>query len=255
MVKNKISTFSLFCLVLFFTVPLALAQAPDEEGTVAGQTQEEKIQDLKERVATKVAQMRISTFRVLIGEVKSVDKESLILKTAQGERKVLTTSETAIFRLTRGRKTALSLANIKAGERAAIVGSSDAEGEFVAKTIFVKTMPLNINGVIEEMDPENFTISVKNKQKGLTYLVDIETLTKIQTWKKGVGFEKLGFSKLEVGNRVHVNGTLLPEEQNRLSAIRVLVLPGEAVGITGPTPTTSPSPTTSPPVETPTPIP
>ena len=242
--KKVILILTLFCLSFFLVFQTALAQTPEE-----GQTEQEKIEDLKERVATKVAQLRSQVYKALLGEIVSVDKESLVLKTAQGEKKILLTEEITILKISRGRGTSLSLANIKVGERVAVIGSADAEGEFVAKIILVKTLPLNINGVIENIDQENFVVTVKNNQRGITYLVEVETTTKIQTWDKEGGVKKSGFSKLQVGDRVHVNGLAVSGETNRLSAVRILALPGRAAGITGvtptPTPKTSPSPKAS----------
>lgn len=247
--KLTLATFTLlFPLILLIPLMLfpAMAQTPTAEGTVAGQTQKSKIDDLKERVATKVAQMRTQVYKAVVGEIKSVDKDSFVLNTPRGEKKILVTEDTKIFRITRGKRTAASLTSLKAGERAAVVGSADPQGEFVAKIVLVKTLARNVNGVIEKIDKENFAITVKNERKGASYVIDIETTTKIRIWEKGEGLKTSGFSKLKVGDRVHVNGTKGSEE-NRISALRILVLPGEAAGITGET--------SSPSAKTPTPTP
>lgn len=231
MIKKIALTIFILLIPFILLMPLillpTLAQTPTESPAELSQSEKEKIDDLKERVATRVAQLRSqTTYKALIGEVKSADKESLTLKTKLGEKKILTTEETKIFKITGSRKSAINLANVKAGDRAAVVGSTDPEGTFVAKLIFTKAGSLNTSGVIEKIDRDNAIITVKNSQKGTTYLVDIETTTKIRAWKKDGGFEKLGFSKVNVGDRVHIHGLPQVDEENRISAIRILVLPG-----------------------------
>lgn len=221
-----------FILLVPFVLFPTMAQTPTESPAELSQSEKEKIDDLKERVATRVAQMRSqTTYKALIGEVKSADKESLTLKTKQGEKKILTTEETKIFKIIGSRKSAINLTNIKAGDRLVTIGSTDPEGTFVAKLIFTKARPLNTSGVIEKIDRDNAVITVKNNKKGVSYLVDIETTTKIRAWKKDGGFEKLGFSKVNVGDRVHIHGLSQPDEENRISAIRILVLPGATPSI------------------------
>lgn len=246
MIKKIALTIFILLIPFILLMPLillpTLAQTPTESPAELSQSEKEKIDDLKERVATKVAQLRSqTTYKALIGEVKSADKESLTLKTRQGEKKILVTEETKIFKITGSRKSDINLTNVKAGDRVAVVGSTDPDGSFVARLILDKPFPRNINGVIENVDRDNAVITVKNSQKGVSYLVDIETTTKIRVWKKDGGFEKLGFSKLNVGDRVHIHGLPQTSEENRLSAIRILILPGA-------TPSVSPevSPTETP---------
>lgn len=250
----------LLLLFYFMILPVQAvsAQGANSEGTVAGQTQKDKIEDLKERIATKVAQLRAQALKPQMGEIKSVGKDGFTLKTSRDEKKILLTEETKIFRISSGKKTAIQLAALKIGELAAVVGSTDSQGEFVAKVILVKTLPVNINGTVEKIDSKNFTLSVKNSKKGLVYVVDIEGTTKMQSWVKGKGvekegMEKIGFSKIKAGDRVHVNGTTSTDEANRISAIRILVLPGEAVGLTGNVTVTPPASPKVSPTLTPTP--
>lgn len=254
MVK-KIIFLSLFCSIIL-PAQVVSAQSANPEGTVAGQTQKDKIEDLKERIATKVAQLRVQALKPLMGEIKSVGKDNFILKTAHDEKKVLLNDETKIFRINQGRKSPIQLTNLKTGELAAAIGSTDSQGEFVAKIILAKTQPLNINGTVEKTDPANFTLSVRNAKKGLVYIVDIEGTTKIQSWVNGKSLEKAGFTKIKVGDRVHVNGTAVSDETNRISAIRVLVLPNTSVStsaVENTTPSASPKKSSS--ASTPTPTP
>lgn len=245
MIKKAFLSLIILSLIAFLTSSVF---AQNNERTTADQNRDRKIEDLKERVASKVAQLHIPLFKALTGEVTSVAKDSFLLKTSQGEKTVKLDEEVKIFRLSPGKKLPIILSNLKKGDGVAAIGSNDAQGVFTAKVILTKTLPQNINGIVEKTDQTNFTISVKD-QKGVIYLVDIESTTKVQSWDKAKGLIKIGFSKIQNGDRVHVNGQIVPKEENRISAIRILVLPGQAAGISGKSATPSaqtPTPTSKP---------
>lgn len=235
-----------------------LAQAPTDTPASISADQKEKIDDLKERVATKVAQLRSQVYKAAVGEIKSVDKDNLTLKTRQGEKKIITTEETKVFKITSGKRIAVSASSLKSGDRVVAIGSPDPQGIFVAKTILAKPLSSNFSGVIDKIDRDKITITVKNTQNNTSLIIDIELATKAQLWKKDTGFEKSGFSKLNIGDWVHINGSPT-EEENRLSANRITILTGFGVTATNtPTPSVSPKPSpsitpTTSPVKKPTP--
>jgi len=108
-------------------------------------------------------------------------------------------------------------------------------------------MPVIIHGKVTEIAVAGGTITVETPKKG-EFIVDYEATTKCQIFEKGKGLVKGGLSKIKVDDRVHVIGTQ-GEEENRITARRILVLPGKALGIVGkeeatPPATIIPSPTT-----------
>ncbi|MDP3998235.1 MAG: hypothetical protein Q8P89_01295 [bacterium] len=253
-----------------FAFSFILATQTMAQGATDSSNLENKIEDLKERVATRVAELRSQSqgFKITVGEIKSADENTIVLKTSLGEKSVLLTEESKIFRIIRGQRTTVAVSGLKIGERASVIGATEPQGDFVAKLVLIKTLPLNISGVIRNTDQKNFTISVENSIKGVTYLIDIESATKIQTATSGGKFEKSGFTKLQAGGRVHINGTKVEGEENRISAARILALPELSIQATqapspaeaSPSPKTNPSPKVTPtvsprvsPTRTPTP--
>ncbi|MBI4100388.1 hypothetical protein HY439_01475 [Candidatus Microgenomates bacterium] len=186
---------------------------------------QEKVQDLKERVATKVAQIRqLQSPKAIVGEIRSNKSGNLTLATKAGDRTVFVFDETKIYQIEAGRKKTLSVSNLKEGQRASIVGIGDAQGEFLAKTVFVKTPPPNIVGTVEKKDEQKNTLTVKNGKETVTYLIEIENKTKTARWAQGTGAVKSGFSDIKVGDIVHVNGPLLDDAANHVSANRIFIL-------------------------------
>lgn len=203
-------------------------------------TIETKIKELKERVATRVAQLREEKKKAILGIVKEGTKESLTLTTKTGEITVKLDEEGKIIHLLDGRRVAAKISDIDIGERILAQGTLDEEGTLLAAKIIAKRPIVNLNGLVAEVDTKEGTITVATKT-GEKKVVDIETTTKISVWEKGLpaggqgkGLIKGGFSKIKVSDRVHVQGFEKMEDKTKLfQATRILVLPGLALGITG----------------------
>lgn len=254
---KKVALFLVFtiCYLLPTTSVLAVSStegAASKEATTPAK--KEQIKELRERLATRVAELRQTLRKAYNGEIKSISGKTIILVTASGERTIVTNEETLFFRIGPAGRKKISLSDLKVGEKIAAFGQisqleplAGNQGELTARVIIAKVLPINIEGKVTAVDTENGTINVQTPKRGL-FVVDVETTTKILVWQKGVGLKKFGFSKIKVGDRVHVNGTTsttAKDGENRISANRILVLPGKAVGIVG-SPSPSASPTASP---------
>ncbi len=242
--------FTLTILFLLLATPTWAAKAsPTPEATTSGQTlgeeRREQIKDLRERVATRVAELRAQNRRAWVGTIKSLSGNNLTLTTKQGDKIVLTNEDTSFFRFGAGAKKTIKFSDLAVGQEAAAFGQVDSNnGQMTAKVIIAKVLPLNINGKVTAVDVSGGTITVQTPKNG-SFIVDIENFTKILAWEKGKGLQKSGLSKIKVNDRVHVNGTVPTKTggANRITANRILVLPGQATGITGsPKPSASPSP-------------
>jgi len=243
---RKIITYLLLNFVLSLLITSPLLAAPKQESTPSSEPistpsatakkekdVETKIKELKERVATRVAQLREENKRAIFGLVKEGTKESLVLKTSSGEITIKLEEGGSIVHAVDGRRIAARIADIDVGEQVLAVGTLDEEGNLLVKRIIAKRADINLNGVVAEVDTKEGTITVKIKT-GEDKLVDVETITKIMIWEKGTGLTKSGLSKIKVSDRVHVNGYEKMADKTKLFiAKRILVLPGLALGITG----------------------
>lgn len=184
-----------------------------------------QIQDLKEKIATKVAQIREKDKTGIMGTVKKADAGQIILTTLTGEKTVTITDDVQIFTFKDGKKATSTVRTIKDGSFIAVVGHLTDGKTVAASALYIQSQPdIRITGKIADIDRTNFTVTVKGKE-GET-IVDIEKVTKaflLDTAKKT--FAKSGFSKLAVGATVHVFGSANEEEKNRISALSVYALP------------------------------
>lgn len=207
---------------LAITVVSVYAATPiAEESTPSALDKLKKIEVLKEKIATKVAELREKEQGGIAGIIKSIEAKQMIL-TQKGEEKITTYSEdTSFYQLTTSGKTEiLDIKKLETGDSIAVLGYfDDSRVTLSAKYIFISSPSARIIGKIADIDKSKFTITVKENQGDS--LIDIETYSKLFTYSKGKGLIKAGFSKLAIGDTVHIAAIVNPKEENRYSALRL----------------------------------
>ncbi|MBI5448765.1 hypothetical protein HY948_00370 [Candidatus Gottesmanbacteria bacterium] len=212
--------FSLFSL--FFLFPFAVAQASSE---ATPSTNQKQLNDLKDRLATKVAELRQLQRKAISGTVKTVSASTATIETATKDIKIELLDDIAIAQVIKGTRTKLTIDKLEKGDQVVVFGEFDATLDLLrAKAIFIESaLPQRIAGTVVETKKTDYTITVKTPE-GKQYTVDIETITKISAWTSDKGMTKAGFSKLTSGDSVHVIGTPVAKKEDRLSALRILDL-------------------------------
>lgn len=186
----------------------------------------QKIEDLKDRLATKVAQLRQTSRRAIFGAVKSTSITSFVVETKTKDIKIELTDEITVAQTIKGKRTTLTAQDIAKGDTVAVFGQYDTTLDLLnASVVFIQgTIPERVNGTVTAMDEKAFTLTLATPQNQ-TYTIDIEKATKTLRWdreKKEV--VKSGFSKIATGSAVHVVGSPVPKEERRISATRILDL-------------------------------
>lgn len=237
----------LILTAFLLTTSLTLA-APPADSTPPGQIEKEvkdKIEDLKERVATRVAELRAKSKRAFFGQIKEKRENTLTLARGEKEQSVALDEETTIVRLGPNKeRAALDLEALEIGEWLVVFGTLDLNQKtLLAKKILARTLPKNIHGKVTEVDIDSGTLTLA-QNGGTTYVVDYEIRTRCRLWlkKEGLlseseGFANCGLSRIEIGDRVFVRGTVNQKDDNRLTALRLLLLPAQQPTILSPSPT------------------
>lgn len=191
-----------------------------------------QIEILKEKIATKVAEIRASEKAGVAGTVKSVSKSKLIIKTKTGDINVDYLDDTIFYNLSQSEKVETSASKIKEGAQIAAFGYSDNNKTSLSAKYIYLTTPTTVHliGKIADVDKANFTITVKEPQGNTS--VDIETYSKMSQITADNKLAKIGFSKLKIGDTAHIAGTPNPKEENRLSANRIITLSANTPTIT-----------------------
>lgn len=245
------NTIKLFILGLIITTQTSVvsAAAATPSGTPAS-VKTKQIEDLKERLATKVAELQQTQKRAMIGTVKTVTVSTVTIETKTKDIKIELTDDLVVYQNLRGTRTKLTVSDLDQGDPVVVFGDFDTTLEIMkAKILFITgAKPIRIAGTVSAIDKTDFTLDV-NTHEGQTYTVDIERTTKTSSWTKSGGIEKSGFSKLNIGDTVHIIGTAVPKNDKRLSALRIIsITMGTETAVTAtPAPTSAsrtPTPTT-----------
>lgn len=203
----------------------------------ATSTPSSKLDDLKERLATKVAELRTTEKRAMFGSVKSLTITTLVLETKTKDVKIELPDEIAVYQYLKGKRTKLPIDDVAKRDTVTVYGDYDTTLELLKATYILiqKASLTRVSGVVEGIDRSDYSLNLKT-ETGQAYTIDIETTTKISRWDKINKVTKSGFSKMVAGETIHIVGIAVPKKENRISAIKILNL-GNPIGEVPPTPT------------------
>lgn len=192
--------------------------------TSAATPTSQKIEDLKDRLATKVAELRQTSRRGIFGTVKSASITSFVVETQTKDVKIERTDDLVVIQYLTGKRTVLSPDDIEKGDTVSVFGAYDATLDLLkaAVVLIQGPMPQRVNGTVTARDEKAFTLTLKTAQ-GQEYTIDVERTTKTTAWdREKKEIIKSGFSKIATGSAIHVLGTPVPKQERRVSATRIL---------------------------------
>lgn len=219
--------FLIITIAALFFLPTAIHAVGNEASpsVTAVPTKNKQVEDLKERLATKVAQLRQSERRAIYGTVKTTTISTITIETAIKDVKIELTDDIKVFQMLKGKRTPLTIEDVAKGDIVSVFGEWDTAVEVLkAKVIFIQNTvdPIQrVLGTITETKKSDYTITIETKDQK-SYIIDFETVTKPSNWTKEAGIEKGGFTKLLPGDTILAIGTAVPKKENRISALRIL---------------------------------
>lgn len=219
--------------------------AATPSATPAGTAQ---LDALKERLATKVAELRSVVKRAMNGVVKTVSVASATVETDTKDIKIELGDNVKVAQMIRGKRTELTTDDLAKDDPITVFGTYDETLDLLkAQYIFIenKTPLQHVSGSVTASDEKAFTVSVKTRE-GRVLTIDIEKDTKTSVWTKADGIAKAGFSKIAEGDTVHVTGTDVAGKENRIRALRILDLGNLSGAAPTPTPEASASASSTP---------
>lgn len=194
--------------------------------------EDKEVQNLKEKIATKVAELRQKSNIAVSGIVMATDfeKGNIKITTWKDEKYEVRIDPdlTKFFKIESNQKKEIDSQDIEKDSyiiASGIIKDNSVEANFV----YIDEMYLLGSGSITEVDKSNYFIKVVTLDKE-NYTLDIETFTKQQMLNiKSLNFEKVGFSKIKEGDTAHfvVKKTGDEEEPNRFPAQKILIIPQE----------------------------
>lgn len=240
--KKLLTIASVFIFTTAVSAATATPSATPTDNPSPTSGAQQKLDTLKDRLASAATQLSQSQRRAIAGTVKTTSVSTITVETATKDVKIELTDTIKVAQIIKGKRTALTTDDLAKGDTVVVFGDYDTNLDLLkAKVIFIQSAPpTRIAGRITDNDKKGFTITVVTPE-GQSYIVDVETTTKNILWNKTDGTSKGAFSKLLPGDTVHVLGALALKTENRISAQRVL----DIGNLTGTTPASTPTPTST----------
>lgn len=231
--KIKFQLIFYWSIVLFFVIVVAKSVASAESvATPSGTMQIDKqVQNLKDKIASKVEELRKKDQKALAGVIKSIEKDNTIKIVANDGRDLIVkydNSLTKIFLVAGTTKKETQFSDLQMGDYIIVTGPI-MDITISANYIYKDDQFVVQVGKVTEVNKTDYFIKVISSEKD-TYTLDIETYTKLFLMDiKTLEMSKSGTSKIKEGDTVHfvVIRTEKEKELNRHSAERILVIPQE----------------------------
>lgn len=230
---------------------LTFAHAQDATVTPEGNVIQKKIDDLKERLATRVAELKSQNKKAFYGVVKQKDDGKIILSNGDVDMTVTYDKDSKVaVRSSSGKKTVADDKMLVVGSNVAAFGTLDLDQKtLLAKYMLVHDQPIAIIGSVKSVNTKVGSFVIEGTDGETT--LDYEISTKCRMWD-GDTLVSCGLSKVKPTDKVLVRMTSTASQTNKGVALRILLLPTQAApDAVSPSPTakapatTKPSPTTS----------
>jgi len=202
----------LFLITLIFT-DKSFAQTKDIDS---------KIDDLKERVASRVAELNLVEKRGVMGTVTDTSGNEITIQDINGNTRIVDVDELTEFS---SEDKDFGISDIKKEDELGITGLYNKDSRrILARFVNKVTLHTLIVGVVSEINSDDFSITVLNENKK-EFLVDVESLTRSFSYEEDGNLVKSGFSKIKVSENVVVFAFPNASDEERLTASKLFHFP------------------------------
>ncbi len=218
------------CALLFVCAGSIMAQTNTATSSPSiAPTQEKEIQILKDKIATKVAELREKNNRAIGGTITALDPSSISVQDFYENNYVirLDSTLTKYYQVSTPNNKEIKFSDLKKGEYVFASGVIH-DKEIDANSVYRDEQFIVLSGKITQVDKTNYALTVLTSDKD-TYTLEIETGTKQEMLNiKTLNIESTGFSKIKEGDTIHfVVKRTGSEKDNTYSARKILIIPQE----------------------------
>lgn len=238
----------LFVVCYLFSVDIAYAVSPTQ--TPDKTSAEIQVDKLKDRIASRVAELKLVERRGIIGHATAISNTQLTITDTQNNTRFIDVDEITKFS-SPSAKTSFGISDITKGDQVGILGLYNKQSRrLLARFVDMLILPKIIHGAVLSTNSDDFTITIVTEKKE-QIVADVQTTTKTSTYTKGADLVRSGFSKIKEGERIMVVGFPDKKEKNRITASRIIVFP-DVPKNPKITLSAAPKPTSTPQIATPT---
>lgn len=212
----------LIILILFaIAIPKHDALAATPTPTTA--TLQQQVDELKDRIASRVAELKLVEKRGIMGTVTDVSDTQITLTDLNGNIRIVDVDELTKFYSPSSKSFGIS--DVSKGMSLGALGLYNKQSRRILarKIDELPQGPRVIFGGVGEIDEDNFEITVVRENNQRT-VVSIENITKTYSYIDGE-LEKSGFSKIGREAAVIVIGFPDKNDSNKIVSSRIILFP------------------------------
>lgn len=206
---------------------------------------DQQIDELKDRIASRVAELNLVEKKGIIGTVADVTGMQITLTDVNNNTRFVDVDELTKFNGGPKDTESFGISDITKGSTLGVLGLYNKQSRrILARTVDVVVVPKIIHGNVATIDPENFILNIAS-DKNEQLQVEVENTTKTSSYDDTTkGLVRSGFSKIKEGQTIFTVGFTDKTVANKVDADRIIVFPNI---VKGPKelPVTSPSITPS----------
>jgi hypothetical protein len=209
--------------------PKATASATPTKAATSSAAVDKDVQNLKDKIATKVAEMRKNQ-KAVAGTVLEASNNMFKIKTPEDVEYQVKVDEslTKLFKVVGNSKKEVKFQDIKKDTYILVTGPV-MDKTINANFVYQDDQYLVKSGKVLEVNKDDNSVKVLTSEKD-NYMLDVESSSQLVLMDiKTLSLDKSGFSKIKEGDTVHfvVKKIEVNKEQNHYSIERMLVIPQE----------------------------
>lgn len=184
----------------------------------------QQINALKNRIASRVAQLKLVEKRGIIGRVTNVSDTQITVSDFESNKRFIDVDELTRFS-SPSVKGAFGISDVTQGTNIGVLGLYNKESRrILARFVNVLNIPKIIHGTVTLVDSKNYTLKVSTEDnKEIAF--DVETTTKTLSYSKDAGLNRSGFSKIKENERIIVIAKDDSKNKNNITASKIILLP------------------------------
>lgn len=231
--------FLLFLVIVLSIALIRFARTKDissvsaQLNTSEAQTVEDKeIQNLKDKIASKVAELKQLNQKALAGRITKIATASVSILGNDDKPYNVKNDEalTKIYQISGSTKDEIKLSDLKVGNYIIVTGPV-AGSEITANYVYRDQQFLVNSGRITEVNKDDYYLKVITTDKE-EFTLDIEAITsQLMLNINNLEVERTGFSKIKEGDTIHFiyQKTGEEKETNRYPAHKILIIAQESL--------------------------
>lgn len=183
---------------------------------------DQQINNLKTKIASRVAQLNLVEKRGMIGKVTQTSGTEIQLTDMQNNIRFVDVDELTKFSSSSAKD--IGISDLTKGTIVGVLGNYNKESKrILARFVDVLTFPQTFSGLVDSIDNKNYQFNITTLDQK-TKLIDVENVTKTFAYTPTDGLKKAGFSKIAKDQRVYVVGFPDKTDPNKIIASRIILL-------------------------------